>query len=403
MKGTRILTMAAVLPLFTLAACGTEAASEGADDTWAKEAQVGEHTPEEQDWQAIEAAAKEEGEVTIYSVSSRMQDFGEAFEQKYGIKVSFAELPSSEQTERYQREYEAGIRGVDVLYNNDPATMIESFLPKGMVHNFVPDMVRDKLAEADAEPILNQRWTGRVFIYNSANNDEAPIDSLWDLTREEWKGRFQLPDPATDGASAESFLTVLQHPEEMAAAYEREFGEPLEEYSEAVESVTGQNPVYNEPDAAIEWLHRVLQNEPVFVESTTDISDTVGDVNTTTPRIGMTTFSKIRGLEPGVVEWQPAYDLDPVVGVFYSNVLAIADEAPHPNAAKLVIRELMTAEGFEPWNEPGDYATNSDIAAAQAQQFGDQVPALDELNAWFVDSAYTHGHRRAFLQLYLGL
>ena len=43
-----------------------------ADEAWQKKAGVGSYTSDNQDWSAIEAAAREEGEVVIYSVSSRI-------------------------------------------------------------------------------------------------------------------------------------------------------------------------------------------------------------------------------------------------------------------------------------------------------------------------------------------
>lgn len=389
--------------LTVLSGCSAPEEVNEASVAWQEEALIGQFAPDQQDWAAIEAAAKKEGEVTVYSVSSRMQEFGEYFEAKYGIKLTFAELASDDQTERFSREYKADIHDVDVLYNNDAATMVKQFIPKGMVHNFVPDDVRKLIAPEEAEPILNQRWTGRVFLYNSFVHAASPIDTLWDLTKPEWKARFQLPDPATDGAEADTIMSILQHPEDMAAAYEQEFGEPLTEYSQAVVDVTASNRAYTEPDAAIEWLYRLLQNEPVFVESTTDISDAVGNVSDPNPPMGSATYSKIRKTEPGVTEWLPAFDLNPVMGVFYPNVLAIADQAPHPNAAKLVIREMMLPEGFAPWNEPGDYATNTEIQEEQIASNGDKMPPFEELTKYTVDFTYQQTHKKAFLQLYLAL
>lgn len=40
----------------------------------------------------------------------------------------------------------------------------------------------------------------------------------------------------------------------------------------AVNDATAGNRAYSETNAAIEWLHQMLENEPVFVESTADIS-----------------------------------------------------------------------------------------------------------------------------------
>lgn len=403
---TTAISVVATVALLGLSACGNGTGAEPAktDSPWLKSAQLGANAPARQDWAAIEAAARKEGAVTVYSVSSRMKKFGTAFEAKYGVKVSFVELASNDQTERFQREYKAGIHDVDVLYNNDAATMVESFLPKGLVHNFVPEQVRDQLDPRDAEPLLNQRWTGRVFLYNSAKNPSgAPIDTLWDLTRPEWKARFQMPDPATDGAQADTIMTILQHPEDMAAAYQKEFGSPLTEYSPAVVQAAAGNRSYTEPNAAIEWLHRMLENEPVFIKSTTDISTQVGNVKDPNPPMGSATYSKIRDTEPGVTEWLPAFDVAPTVGVFYPNVLAIADQAPHVNAAKLVIREMMLKDGFAPWNEPGDYATNKSIQQAQIAEFGKIMPPFADLKKYVVDSAYQQSHRAAFLKLYLSL
>jgi iron(III) transport system substrate-binding protein len=401
----KVATLMLAMGALVLAGCGSPSqATNDASKAWQESAQLGAFSAAKQDWAAIEAGAKKEGSVTVYSVSSRMQKFGKSFEGKYGVKVSFVELASNDQTERFQREYKAGIRDVDVLYNNDSATMVESFLPKGLIHNFVPDTVKDELDPSETEPILNQRWTGRVFLYNShANPGGAPIDTLWDLTRPEWKAKFQMPDPSTDGAQAEIIMTLLQHPEEMASAYEKEFGKPLVEYSKAVKDATAGNRAYSEPNAAIEWLHQMLENEPVFVESTTDISSQVGNVNDPSPPMGSATYSKIRDVKKGVLEWLPAFNVAPAVGVFYPNVLAVADQAPHPNAAKLVIREMMGAEGFEPWNEPGDYATSKSIQKAQVEKYGDIMPPFSELKKFVVDSKYQQSHRSGFLQLYLSL
>ena len=43
-----------------------------ADETWQKLAGVGAYASDTQDWTAIEAAAREDGQVVIYSVSSRI-------------------------------------------------------------------------------------------------------------------------------------------------------------------------------------------------------------------------------------------------------------------------------------------------------------------------------------------
>ena len=79
-----------------------------------------------------------------------------------------------------------------------------------------------------------QRHSSRVVYYNTALNPNGPpIDSLWDLTREEWKGRTLLPSPLEDGLMANFMQTILHNPEAMEAAYKKEFGSDIE-YSKGV-------------------------------------------------------------------------------------------------------------------------------------------------------------------------
>ena len=62
----RGLTVAAV------SACMLSGSNTFADDAWLKSAGLGPYAPVKQDWAAIEKAAKAEGKVVIYSVSSRI-------------------------------------------------------------------------------------------------------------------------------------------------------------------------------------------------------------------------------------------------------------------------------------------------------------------------------------------
>lgn len=78
----------------------------------------------------------------------------------------------------------------------------------------------------------------------------------------------------------------------------------------------------------------------------------------------------------------------------------IADMAPNPNAAKLLIRYMME-EGFSPWNEPGDYSARASVEADQVKEFG--LPPFDELSLWPVDAEKIYYSKFSFLALYLAL
>jgi iron(III) transport system substrate-binding protein len=353
----------------------------------------------QQDWDAIEAAARAEGQVVIYSVSSRMENIVEPFMDKYGIEIIWYDMESSDQVEKFGREYAAGVYDVDVLYGNSDPDLIGDFLPAGEVVPFVPSTTAPFLDESEMNPFLVQRWSSRVLIYNAkANPDGPPINSLWDLTRDEWQGKVLTPDPLS-GVQGAVYQTIINHPDEMAAAYEREFGEPIT-LSPGIK------------DAGEEWFYRFVQNEPVTVSSTSSIAKGVGDVEQTgVPPIGFTTWSKLRkyGLGCGDVSagfYPTGYasvamlDLDPVFGVAYPTVFAISAKAPHPNAAKLLIRYLVE-DGYWPWNEIGDYASRSDFEALQTGFFG--IPAFDEVKLWITDSEYIYNTVFDYVDFYLSI
>ena len=372
-----------------------------ADETWQKAAGVGEYASVNQDWAEIEAAAKKEGQVVIYSVSSRIAKLVDGFKEKYGIEIVGFDMPSDLQIEKLRREHKAGIHSVDVLFNAEAPLLLNEALPNNLVWNFVPTGLEADLDAHEIEPFLIQRHSSRVIYYNTAlNPDGAPINSIWDLTREEWKGRTLLPSPLEDGLSANFIQTILHNADEMSAAYEREFGEPIT-YSEDVIELVEESTTIDAPDAAMEWLYRFLNNEPVFQSSTTKIFKNVGDVQQDNPPLGITTFSKMRKNKEGVYAAGPIFDLDPIFGVSYPTALVMADMAPNPNAAKLLIRYMMEEEGFAPWNEPGDYAARSSIEAKQLEKFG--LPKFDDLKLWPIDPTEIYYTKYGFLALYLEL
>ena len=52
----------------------------------------------------------------------------------------------------------------------------------------------------------------------------------------EWKGRLLMPNPFEGSVMANSLQTILNHPKEMAAAYQAELGKPLK-YSSLVNTL----------------------------------------------------------------------------------------------------------------------------------------------------------------------
>lgn len=202
-----------------------------------------------------------------------------------------------------------------------------------------------------------------------------------------------MPNPSGDSNQSNVIQTIFQHHDEMEKAYEKEFGEKLT-YSKGVVKAIKKHPLIDKPNASIKWLYRFLKNKPIFISRTTQIFKNIGDVRQDNPSIGFTTFNKVRKNEPGEYEVEPAYD------VAYPIALAIADGAPHPNAAKLLIRHMM-GEGFKPLNVMGDYAARTDLAEKQVAKF--KIPEFNSLKLWKIDPSAVYDTRYSFLTLYLYL
>ena len=365
---------------------GTTFAADDAQNAWLQKAQLGSYAPAKQDWNAIEAAAREEGKVVIFSVSSRIFKIQKAFKEKYGVEIVGYDIASEDQIEKFSREHGSNLYQTDVLFNNATSTLYGKLLPKKMIWNFVPDDIAPVLEEHEKAPFLVQRWSSRVFIYNTALHPGGPpVDNIWDLTRKEWKKKVLTPE-ATGSAMANTFQTILRHPDEMAAAYQKEFGQP-------VKLSSGMK------NAAEEWVMRFMNNA-VIISSTTKIFKGVADVKQKEAPIGITTFSKLRDVKKGVYEAAPIYEMEPVFGVGYPTVLVICDRAPHPNAAKLLVRYMMD-EGLWPWSVLGDYAARSDIEAQQVEKF--KVPPYSKSKLWNTDPEHVYKTSYDYMQFAMGL
>ena len=369
-----------------LALSGNAVAADDAQTQWLKKAQLGPYAAA-QDWKAIEAVARQEGKVVLFSVSSRFNKIQKSFKDRYGVELVGHDITSDEQVEKFSREHKAGLFQTDVLFNNATSELHGKMLPGKMIWNFVPSQIAQFLSESEKNPFLVQRWSSRVFVYNTVLHPTgAPVKNMWTVTRPEWKGKVLTPDPS-GAAMANAFQTILNHPKEMAAAYEKEFGKPI----------TLSSGMKN---AAEEWLMRFLKNA-VISPSTDKIFEGVGDVKQKEAPVGITTFSKLRDVKKGVFEAAPIFDMDPVFGVGYPTVLVICDRAPHPNAAKLLIRYMMDAEGIDPWNVFGDYPSRSDLEDAHVKKF--KVPYYSKAKIWNSDAKYIFDTSYDYLQFVMSI
>ncbi|HHO55350.1 MAG TPA: ABC transporter substrate-binding protein [Trueperaceae bacterium] len=360
-------------------------------DAWAKAAKLGPYEGE-QDWDEIIAKAKEEGEVIIYSSSSRMASVGETFSKVYPeIKVTSFDLGSVKTFEKTVGEQEAGIYNADIITTGGSGNFIYDLIANNRVVNFVPSMFKDRIAPENREPALVRIMEAIVFMYNTEVNDAPPISNMWELTTEAYRGKVVIKDPLASLSNLMGVATIAQHADEMAAAYKE---------------MTGEDIVLSDgvPDAGYEFLYRLLHNDLIILDSGSKTTGSSGKSGQADPPVSITSFTYLRYNNTKEYVNGILFPVAPADGVIYPTYTAIAARAPHPNAAKLftafmlgdpditldtVIEKpytegaaLETLQGLAPYYEIGSVSPRLDVPLPQGGE------AWNEMNMWVVDPEY---------------
>ena len=98
----QILTRVTAVALFSTAASSALAQDSSATlDSWLMENALGPHATSEENWEGIVAAAKEEGEVSVYTASGRIAKLVDQFQALYpGITLTVYDLGSVKTIEK---------------------------------------------------------------------------------------------------------------------------------------------------------------------------------------------------------------------------------------------------------------------------------------------------------------
>ena len=344
-------------------------------------------TPEE-----LLPLAQAEGTVTVYAFTSRIAAVETAFEAAYpGIDMVSHDMSSTEQITRIKAEASAGIASVDVVYISDAPVVLTELLGPGLVTQYVPPRVVPLLDDSEKNPLLAQRLSTKVLMYNEeANPDGSPVTNLWELTTPDWTGRVIMVDPLQRGDYLDLMTEIVLRSDEMATAYEAEFGEPIA-LDDGIEN------------AGQQFIIDLFDNDLILVSSTDDVNAAIGALGQDNPPVGFTSYSDRRDNEDEGWALQVANDVAPANGINFPAVLAVSSTSTHPATARLAIDFLMGdasetgGDGFKPFYVAGDYATRSDIASHP-----DAVPLAD-FTAWSIDPAATAQIRQDVGDLVLSL
>ena len=348
-----------------------------ADNEWSEENGLNKTETVEELYQA---ALAEGGVLNLYGCTGRDETVAQTFMEEYpGITVNFYDLGINEMLEKFSREYEAGIYTADVLQLAEKnGGIYYDYIQTGMMHNYQPEDIFEGVDPSYlfvTPYVIELNW----WSYNSELYDTLPFTSWWDLTKEEWNGKFTMLDPTRSSDMIVLFSCLIQNADLMAEDYERVFGEPI---------VLADD----EPTAAHAWIKRMARNGIIIESSDSNIAkDVGGTTGMTEAPVGYGISAMLRkrdqqgyvlGVDPDAFE-----DKTPTSAISFV-IVEIADHCEHPNAAKLFVRYICgevghTGEGLAPFQVAGSYQVFPDAPDIPFEQ-----PSFDEIHKFDLDMEY---------------
>lgn len=303
--------------------------------------------------EALIEAAKKEGPITVVDATGKIEKMAENFTAKYGIKATGVKMKAQEQEEVFIREFQAKNVKSDVFNMSNLPDVTSQIIPEGMGVSWMPPDLREVIPTEYQKPAIteNNPW---VFAYNNKVHDKCPVNNIWALTTDEWKGKFVMPDPLLRNETLFWFNQLATNGEkEMKAAYKEQFGEEFK----------GEN-------ATEEWVKRLAANSPNVVKSDTDAGPIIGADGQSEPPMGFLSTSIFRDAKEDNFALGLCDTMKPWIGQLTPRVAVIASGTKHPNAAKLFVHFMMTQEGMQPQLDDGKISTNKKAEVSPKEASG---------------------------------
>lgn len=347
-------------------------------EQWAKDNGFGPYQAAEEDWDAIYAAALEEGEVVVYSNSSKIEKLIEPFQEMYpGIILAGGD--TDEINVKMSSEQESGNVVGDVWFQSYGHVLYGEFLPNQWLWSYVPPGVEFNFEVNEERPFAIQRRSVDVIGYNQeVYTDGCPLSNWWELTEPALQGKFFMEDPISDSSTTAKVTLIIQYADEFAEAYQALYGK---------EWTTDEMYGDDTPNAGYLYLKKLAKNQPGIQPGGDEVDAAFASLGmdlSMAPGFGWTGLSSYEDTLDGVLAMAPCYDLEPRVGVLKAAYLGVATYAPHPNAAKLFIKFALSEEGFDPWSKIGTYPPVVGVETPEG------MPDLDSWKLWPSDDYFAY-------------
>jgi ABC-type Fe3+ transport system substrate-binding protein len=260
-------------------------------------------------------AAKQEGKVIVYGaqVPQAMKPLHAAFEKKYGITVDYWRGSSTQVSERALTEWRAGKPGFDVIEGNRGVQLI--MRDDGLFQKFIPPSSEKFPAQFKEKDGMITPW--RVLpisiLYNTDMVKSGDLPKTFDnLLNPKWTGKITMPDPTRHTTTAQFLWNLNKF----------------------------------KGDQWLDFVRALAKQKPLLVESLAPVTTTI--IKGEAP-VGITYIKYVKQYKgPVAYTLMDKYLTDP-------NYMSLGAKASHPNAAKLYLEYICSAEGQKLVAEEGEF------------------------------------------------
>ncbi len=338
--------------------------------------------------QQLYEAALYEDTLIIYSVSTRLMDVKQSFEEHYpGLTVEIQHIRANDLVALLKDNFNNKRYLCDiVLCTDNDASLSNELIPNKILYKYIPYDIKKKLLPDHNCDQLEFLGEAMQLVYNNEFYDKPPVSNWWELTEPKYKGKIYISNPLRSMTTFAMLCTFVQHSDEMAQAYRNLYGKEL--------------IIPKDSNAGKVFLQGLIENDMQVVNFSDDVAEAVGTPNQSNPPFGLMLSSKVRLNDIGYCI-EPVYGIEPNNGVYVTNSIMIAGGAKNINSAKLFVRWLLgeadgTGEGYKPYLQNGTWSVRGDINSQTAI-------SLQEANFWKFDKHYIAQNKKDIEDFWLSL
>ena len=293
----------------------------------------------------VVAKAKQEGTVMIYTsmVPADLEPISQAFEKKYGIKVTSWRALPEKVLQRAVIEAKAGRYEFDVLGINGPG--MESAYQEKLLEQFYSPALKD--INPEFFPKHKYYAPDRVSLFGVGYNtklvkpEEVP-NTYEDLLNSKWRGKF-----AIETADIDWFVAVA-----------KAMGE----------------------DQGIGYFKKLAAMKPLLRNDHTLLAEVIGSGEVPLAvNVYNQSIERVKKKD-APVEWKP---LQPAFG--RASAIGLAKDAPHPYAGLLLVDFILSKEGQEIIRDRGRIPVNLTVDSPKSNfkyQLVDPTLTPEEREKW---------------------